>query len=50
MVAAAVMGLIIATLKEWYAGDCRDDLVLLADEALTLIENGIKNFPETAAT
>jgi len=39
-VAGAIMGLIRAALREWYAGDCREDLVLLGNEALSLIEFG----------
>jgi len=38
--AGAVMGLIRSALREWYASDCRDDLLQLGNEALSLIEFG----------
>jgi len=46
-VAGAIMGVIRATLKEWYAGACREDLVRLGDEALSLIEFGAGREPGT---
>lgn len=38
--AGAIMGVIRATLKAWYANDCRDDLVRFGIEALALVEFG----------
>jgi AcrR family transcriptional regulator len=38
--AGAILGVIRATLKEWYAHGCRDDLVAFGNEALSLIEFG----------
>ena len=41
LVAGALMGLIRATLREWYTGGGRGDLAQLGQEAYTLLRNGI---------
>ena len=38
--AGAIMGTIRAVLREWYAGQCRQDLVKLGDEAFFLLRGG----------
>jgi AcrR family transcriptional regulator len=40
--AGAFLGISRTTLKEWYADDCRSDLVKMGKEAFTLIEPAIR--------
>lgn len=50
LVAGAVMGAIRATMLEWYDGECREDLVKMAQEALSLIESGLRHTVDTTDT
>ena len=40
MLAGATMGAFRATLREWFDGDVREDLVRLGEEALDHLESG----------
>jgi AcrR family transcriptional regulator len=40
LMAGALMGAIRATLQEWYAGDCRQDLAELSQEMFALLATG----------
>jgi AcrR family transcriptional regulator len=40
VIAGATIGVIRATLRHWYANDCRDDLARLGQEALDCLERG----------
>lgn len=40
VIAGATIGVIRATLRHWYANDCRDDLAKLGQEALDCLERG----------
>lgn len=40
VIAGATIGVIRATLRHWYAGECRDDLARLGEEALDCLERG----------
>lgn len=46
--AAAVMGVIGAVMREWYDGDCRADLAAMGDEGLALLEKGVNGWIEKA--
>lgn len=41
VLAGAIMGVVRATLRDWFAGDARGDLVALGTEALDLLEQGV---------
>lgn len=42
VLAGAAMGAIRATLRSWFAGGCREDLVSLGGEALALLADGFR--------
>jgi AcrR family transcriptional regulator len=46
LVAGALFGTIRATLQEWFAGGCTDDLLSLGSEGLTLVDRGLAHLDE----
>ncbi len=46
LVAGAIFGVIRATMQEWFAGGCTDDLLRLGTEGLDLLEHGLASLDE----
>lgn len=49
VVAGAVFGVIRATLREWFAGGCTDDRLMLGTEGLDLLQSGFSNLDDLLA-
>ncbi len=49
-IAGAAMGIIRVTLQQWYASDCRSDLVEMGQEAMDLLANGVNSYLANSAT